>query len=100
MLGTFENPIIANYKSLIYNDSFSNVNYLLNEIFRYIPFLDTELISLLNSVKNSTFFLVAETLVLPDSNTSFEPWTNPFFDFLKILDELDTLNEEKIKKYL
>lgn len=91
------NAVPVSFGRLIYNNSFRNVQDLINRIFIYIPFLSSEFVSLLNEIENSEHFITASTLTFEKVNSTFEVYANGFFDFIEIIKRLEEHNENYIK---
>lgn len=102
VLGTVTNPIPATYSQLIYNNSYSNSKVLIEKIFVYMPFLESDFIKLLNQLNESTFFLMADVLATPHlfKNTDFENMANPMFEYHLILRKIEDYIEKNYKKYI
>lgn len=102
VLGTVNNPIPATYSQLIYNNSYSNSKALINNIFIYMPFLESDFVKLLNKLNESTFFLMANVLANPNAfvNTNFESMAEPMFEYHLVLREIENYIETNYKKYI
>lgn len=97
-LGTPENPQPATHGQLIFNNSVFNVKAYTDKIFNYMPFLDSEFVSLINKLHSSTFFLVSQSLTFQTTNTDFSVYADNMYEFLEFVRELDTYNETVNKK--
>lgn len=102
LLGTVTNSIPATYSQLIYHNSYHNSRALINQIFVYMPFLDSDLVKLLNKLNESTFYLMAESLANPNAfkNTDFEMMAEPMYAFHLTLREIENYINENYKKYI
>ena len=99
IMGSLTNPSVANYGQFIYSNSVSHVKHYTEKIFKYMPFLDTEHVKLLNKLNNSVFFLVADSLTWPTKNTDFSAYSDNMYEFLEFVRELEDYNETEIKKH-
>ena len=100
-LGSLDNLIPATYGQLIHNNSYNNVNALIGQIFIYMPFLESDFVKLLNELKNSTFFIMADVLVNPAfNNNNFEAMVDPMYEYHLILRKIDNYIEKHYAKYI
>lgn len=93
------NNQFATYGELILNNSVRNVNALIDKIFNYMPFLDTEFVHILNKIENSIFFMNAY-LLLKTNNTDFSVYAKEMYDYLEFVRELENYNETINRKLL
>lgn len=102
VLGTVNNPISATYSQLIHNNSCINAKALIENIFVYMPFLESDFVKLLNKLNESTFYLMADVLANPMifQNTDFENMADPMYEFHLILREIEIYIEKHYKKYI
>lgn len=100
-LGSITNPIPATYSQLIYHNSYHNSKALIDQIFVYMPFLDSNLVKLLNKLNESTFYLMANVLASPEAfrNTDFETMAEPMYEFHLTLREIENYINKNYKKY-
>lgn len=98
-LGTPDNLIQANYATFIYHNSIENGSQLINKIFTYMPFLDTEYIEKINKLKTSTYWLMAPALIQNNTNTNFSAFSEPMWEYILLLRELNELNSRLKSKY-
>lgn len=73
---------------------------LSDKIFVYMPYLDTEFVHLINRLLSSTFFIIAPSLNEKTRNTDFCAYSNPMFEFLELVRDLDKYNNTVIKKLI
>ncbi|SEM64226.1 hypothetical protein SAMN05421856_10522 [Chryseobacterium taichungense] len=102
VLGTVTSPISATYSQLIYNNSYINAKALIENIFVYMPFLESDFIKLLNKLNESNFYLMADVLANPIifKNTDFENMADAMYEFHLILREIEIYIEKHYKKYI
>lgn len=98
-LGTPDNLIQANCATFIYHNSIENANHLINKIFIYMPFLDTEYIEKINKLKTSIYWLMAPALIQNNTNTNYAAFSEPMWDYILLLRELNELNSKLKSKY-
>lgn len=102
LIGSLTNFTPATYSQLIYNNSYSNSKALIEKIFVYMPFLESDFIKLLNKLNESVFFLMADALADPNrySNTDFSTMADSMFEYHLILREIEIYIEDNYKKYI
>lgn len=102
LIGSMINHREATFSQLIYNNSYSNVKALLEKIFIYMPFLESDFLKLLNQINESTFFLMADVLATPEKfqNTDFAHIAEQMFDYHLLLRKTDAYLENHYKKYI
>lgn len=84
---------------LIVHNGVKKIKDLCDKIFTFMPFLDSDLIHVLNKTVNSKFAIYI--VVIPDKEKSdLEQFTSEIYDFLKLMKELDKFNQKLKKKYL
>jgi hypothetical protein len=99
-LGIPPNHQQATHAQLIHLNSYSNVKIFTDKIFLYMPFLDTNFVKLINKLHDSTFFILAPTLLYPSENTDFILYGKHMYDYLELVRELDNYNFIKNKKLI
>lgn len=83
---------------MIYNCQ-SQINFYIDKIFIYVPFLESNLIHNLNQVQNCTF--VRTLLALPHKDKSdLLGFENDIIEFLQILEQIEKTNNKLKEKYL
>lgn len=96
------NFIPLTYGEVIYNNSYSHVNTLIEKIFIYMPFLESDLVRLLNNLKESHFFTMAQYIANPRQygNSDFSVMGKPMFEYYLNIQEIEIYIEENYKKYI
>lgn len=102
MIGKIGSFNKATYSQLIYNNSFSNTKALIEKIFVYMPFLESDFVKLLNELSESTFFMMADVLANPHlfQNNDFTNMADPMFEYHLTLRKIENYIEEHYKKYI
>lgn len=107
-----KNKFFGNYPNLkpafltefIYNSTVYHVNKYVNEIFTFMPFLDSEFIALLNKLRHSIFFtrdsfsLAQISSITNIPNKMIGRWDS-MFDYIEIVREIEIYNNKYHLKY-
>ena len=93
--------ILNSLKNHIFYFGIRNVKERISEIFRLAPYLDTELINILNKISTSS--LIESETLFSDNNFIIEgglvDFSDIMYDFLQLINELEQYNEKYLSKY-
>ncbi|AZJ34977.1 hypothetical protein [Tenacibaculum singaporense] len=84
---------------LIFLDGVKKVNYYIEKIFIYMPFLEGDLLIHLNKIQNCIFSRTI-TIIPYKSQNNLKEYSNDILEFLQLIEELKTLNNSLKVKFL
>lgn len=88
LLSFIHQPNKPTYGQLVFHNSIQNVNSLIDRIFVYMPYLESDLITLISALKQSSHFKNAEFLGNKIGNQDFSAFSKDMFEYLQMLKDI------------
>jgi len=98
-LGRYPDNLPASWSQLIYNGSVKRVTFWTERIFVYMPYLDSELVRLIDNLTNNKFHHYGQFLPLMAESNMLKQ-AKFMYDFLLMLRDLETYNETEVRRFL
>lgn len=94
------NKVFEKHLGYSFFNSWKYVLEHINEILRYIPFLDTGLISILNEIENSSLGITIGSLKAIENigNNDMGAWSDDFYNLLKLGQKLAKYYKKNINE--